>query len=81
MEVLSRSTAAHDRGRKGEEYRYIASVAAILFVFSDERRVELWRREGERWVIEDHIGEATVRLETLDIDLPLAAIYASVALD
>ena len=81
VEVLSRSTAAHDRGRKGEEYWYIPSVEAILFVFSDERRVELWRREGERWVIEDYIGEAAVRLEGLGIDLPLSAIYASVALD
>ena len=26
LEVLSRSTAAHDRGRKGEEYRRIPSV-------------------------------------------------------
>ena len=81
VEVLSRSTAAHDRGRKGEEYRHIASVEAILFVFSDERRVELWRREGERWVIEEHIGEAAVHLESLGIDLPLPAIYANVALD
>ncbi|MGH6897529.1 MAG: Uma2 family endonuclease [Geminicoccaceae bacterium] len=81
VEVLSRSTAAHDRGRKGEEYRRIPSVPEILFVFSDEKRLELWRREGERWVIEDHIGEATVRLESLKIDLPLSAIYASIALD
>jgi Uma2 family endonuclease len=79
VEVLSRSTAAHDRGRKGEEYRYIPSVETILFVFSDERRVELWRREGERWVIEDYIGEAAVRLASLD--LPLASIYANIALD
>ena len=48
VEVLSRSSVAHDRGRKGEEYGRIASGEAILFVFSDERRVELWRREGER---------------------------------
>jgi Uma2 family endonuclease len=81
VEVLSRSTAAHDRGRKGEEYRRIPSVQEILFVFSDEKRIELWRREGERWVIEDYIGEASLRLESLGIDLPLSAIYASIALD
>jgi Uma2 family endonuclease len=81
VEVLSRSTAAHDRGRKGEEYRHIPSVETILFVFSDERRVELWRREGERWVIEDYIGEAAARLDSLGIELPLAAIYANVAVD
>jgi Uma2 family endonuclease len=81
VEVLSRSTAAHDRGHKGEAYRRIASVQAILFVSSDERRVELWRREGERWVIEDYIGDASVRLERLGVDLPLSAIYASIALE
>jgi Uma2 family endonuclease len=81
VEVLSRSTAAHDRSRKGEEYRRIPSVQEILFVFSDEKRVERWRREAERWVIEDYIGEAAVRLENLGVDLPLPAIYASVALD
>ena len=81
IEILSRSTASHDRGRKGEEYRRISSVQAILFVFSEEKRVELWRREADRWVIEDYIGEAAVRLESLGVDLPLPAIYASVALD
>ena len=81
VEVLSRSTAAHDRGRKGEEYRRIPSVQEILFVFSDEKRVERWRRERERWVIEDYIGEATARLESLGVDLALPAIYAGIALD
>ncbi len=81
IEVLSRSTAAHDRGRKGEEYRQMPSVEAILFVFSDERRVELWRREDARWMIEDYIGEAAARLGSLGIDLPLPAIYARTALD
>jgi Uma2 family endonuclease len=79
IEVLSRSTAAHDRGRKGEEYRRIASVQEILFVSSDERRAVLWRREAQRWVIEDFIGEASVRLTSVDALIPLAAVYASVA--
>lgn len=81
VEVLSRSTAAHDRGHKGEAYRRILSVEAILFVSSDERRIELWRRDGERWLIEDYIGDASVRLESLGIDLPLSAIYANIALE
>jgi hypothetical protein len=32
-------------------------------------------------VIEDYIGEAAVRLDSLGIELPLAAIYANVAVD
>jgi Uma2 family endonuclease len=81
IEVLSRSTAAHDRGRKGEDYRRIASVQEILFVSSDERRAVLWRREAKRWVIEDFIGEASVRLTSVDALIPLAAVYASVAFE
>ena len=81
VEVLSPSTAAYDRGRKGEEYRRIPSVQEIPFVFGDERRVELWRREGERWAIEDYIGDASVRLQSLGIDLLLPAIYANISLD
>ena len=79
IEVLSRSTAAHDHGRKGEDYRRIASVQEILFVSSDERRAVLWRREARRWVIEDFIGEASVRLTSVDALIPLSAVYASVA--
>ena len=79
IEVLSRSTAAHDRGRKGEDYRRIASVQEILFGSSDERRAVLWRREARRWVIEDFIGEASVRLTSVDALIPLSAVYASVA--
>ena len=79
IEVLSRSTAAHDRGRKGEDYRRIASVQEILFGSSDERRAVLWRREARRWVIEDFIGEASVRLTSVDALIPLSAVCASVA--
>jgi Uma2 family endonuclease len=81
VEVLSPSTTAHDRGRKGEDYRRIPSVQEILFVSSEDRRVELWRREGRRWVIEDFIGDAAVRLETVNAENSLAAIYANVAFE
>jgi bifunctional non-homologous end joining protein LigD len=40
------------------------------------------RGEGTRlWVDSLDIGEAAVPLESLAIDLPLAAIYANIALD
>jgi Uma2 family endonuclease len=53
VEVLSRSTAAHDRGLKGEDYRQLASVQEILFVSNDERRVVRLRREVDHWAIDD----------------------------
>ncbi|MGH6944119.1 MAG: Uma2 family endonuclease [Geminicoccaceae bacterium] len=81
VEILSRSTAAHDRGRKGADYRTIPSVQEILFVSSEDRRVELWRREGKRWVIEDFIGEASIRLESGGAEIPLSTIYANVTFE
>ena len=84
VEVLSPLTEDHDRGRKVPDYREIPSLQEILVVASQERRVELWRREGDRWRVEgrveDLIGEATVGLASCDASIPLAAIYAHVDL-
>ena len=78
-EVFSPSTAGHDRGVKGVAYRQIPSVRELLFVSSDEPRVELWHRaDGDRWVVEDLIGSGVARLESLDIALPLSAIYQDI---
>ena len=74
-EVLSPSTAAHDRIRKLDDYRQIPSVREILLVSSEERRVQHWRRDGERWVVEDRIGDAELRLEVVGPPVPLGAIY------
>jgi len=75
VEVLSPSTADHDRGRKVEDYSRLPSVQEILLVSSEERRVRSWRRDGPRWIVEDLIGEAELRLETVPDPIPLAAIY------
>ena len=75
IEVLSPSTAVHDRGRKVEDYSRLPSVKEILLVSSEERRVRYWRRDGRRWIVEDLIGEAELRLEIVHDPIPLGAIY------
>lgn len=75
IEVLSPSTAVHDRGRKVEDYSRLPSVKEILLVSSEERCVRYWRRDGRRWIVEDLIGEAELRLEIVPDPIPLAAIY------
>jgi Uma2 family endonuclease len=75
VEVLSPSTAVHDRGRKVEDYSRLPSVKEILLVSSEERRVRYWRRDGSRWIVEDLIGEAELRLEIVPDPIPLATIY------
>ena len=75
VEVLSPSTALHDRGRKLDHYRQLASLNEILLVASEERRVQHWRRDGTHWVVHDLIGDADLQLATAPDPIPLAAIY------
>ncbi len=48
----------------------------IVLVASQERRIQLWRRERARWSVEDVIGDATLRLESCGLAIPLADLYA-----
>ena len=80
VEVLSPSTAAHDRGIKLADYRQIGSVEQILMVASKDRHVELWQRAEDGWKVQDLIGDAAIRFEIDGQPLPLAAIYEGVAL-
>ena len=76
IEVLSSSTIEHDRGRKAYDYRRIPSVREIVLVASGQRHVEIWRRRGVKWELEDLIGDAALELEAVSVSIPLAAIYA-----
>jgi Uma2 family endonuclease len=75
VEVLSPSTQLHDRGRKLDDYRRLPSVAEILLVASGQRHVQHWRRDGPRWIVEDRISDADLRLAAVPDPIPLAAVY------
>jgi Uma2 family endonuclease len=79
VEVLSPTTAAHDRGVKLADYRRIASVEQILLVASEERHVEVWRRAEDGWKVQDLIGDAAIPLAIDGQPLPLADVYDGVA--
>jgi Uma2 family endonuclease len=74
VEVLSPSTQLHDRGRKLDDYRQLPSVNEILLVASEQRRVQHWRRDGARWIVEDLAG-AELRLAAVSDPISLAAVY------
>jgi Uma2 family endonuclease len=76
IEVLSPSTVEHDRGRKAYGYRRIPSVQEIVLVASEQRHVEVWRRRGAKWEVEDLIGDAALELDAVAVQIPFAAIYA-----
>lgn len=76
IEVLSPTTAEHDRGGKLYDYRRITSVQEIALVASEQRHVEIWRRRGPKWEVEDLIGDAVLELETIGVTVPFARVYA-----
>ena len=82
IEVLSSSTEKADRGWKLTEYRHLPSVQEIVHVYQDRVQVDCYSRQSEgRWLYEAYIKpETELVLTSLDIMLPLRAIYANVVL-
>jgi Uma2 family endonuclease len=76
IEILSPTTSDHDRGGKLYDYRRIDSVQEIALVASEQRHVEIWRRRGAKWEVEDLIGDSALGLETVGVTIPFVAIYA-----
>jgi Uma2 family endonuclease len=76
IEVLSPTTAEHDRGGKLYDYRRIPPVREIALVASEQRHVEIWRRRGAKWEAEDLIRDAVLELETVGVEIPFATVYA-----
>jgi Uma2 family endonuclease len=76
IEVLSPTTAEHDRGGKLYDYRRRESVQEIALIASEQRHVEIWRQRGAKWEVEDLIGDAALELEAVGVKVPFASIYA-----
>jgi Uma2 family endonuclease len=75
VEVLSPSNEDYDRGEKLAHYKQIDSLREIVLVAHEEPRIEIWRREGERWLLHVARGDDLPRLESLGCDLSLAEVY------
>jgi Uma2 family endonuclease len=76
VEVLSDSTAAYDRGAKFAAYRKLESLSEYLVVDIDARRLELYRREADHWLLFDgDRGSAPLHLESVDLDLRAAEAF------
>ena len=76
VEVLSDSTAESDRSDKFAAYRRLGSLREYVLVSQRERRVEVYRREGRRWVLDEFGAGEEVRLDALDITVAVDGIYA-----
>lgn len=83
VEVLSPSTADYDRGKKFENYRTIPSLQEVLLVDQDTVHIVRYRKlEGGSWILtETRDRTAQLQLESIEVSLALAEIYAKVEFD
>ncbi len=75
VEVLSDSTEREDRTVKARLYRACPTVEEYAFIVTRYRAVEVYRRVGEVWTAEVYLPEDTVALHSIDVRLPVDALY------
>jgi Uma2 family endonuclease len=83
-EVLSPSSERVDLGDKSAEYLRLPSLAAYLVLAQDQIKAWVWTRAPAGFPCGPDVlegGDAVVRVEALDIALPLAEVYARVRID
>lgn len=81
IEVLSPSNSASEMARKRDDYGLVG-ITEMLEVEQDHPEIRLYRREGDRWVIETARGlDGVLSLPALGLDIPLAELYADVLPD
>jgi Uma2 family endonuclease len=84
IEVLSPSTATYDLGDKVAEFLRLPGLAAYLVFAQDEKKAWVWIRGSGEFPAGPRVIEgddAAIPLPALHIDVPLATVYAGIALD
>ena len=80
-EVTSPSSIDRDRGEKRRFYQSIDSLQTYLVIDQHRVYVELHERHEDGWQTREYAGlDAVVPLPALDCELPLAEIYAGIAI-
>jgi Uma2 family endonuclease len=75
VEILSPSTSQVDAHEKLHAYRTIASLDAYILVSQKRRLVQIHRRAGDAWLLEE-VSSGTFRV--CDADVSLDALYAQI---
>ena len=80
IEVLSPSTEGYDRGFKFQQYQSIPTLREYLLVAQDRCRMEQYvKQASSQWLYtETSDMNATLRLESIGCELPLAEVYLKV---
>jgi Uma2 family endonuclease len=75
VEVLSSTTAESDRGDKFAAYRRLRSLRQCILVSQQERRVDVYRRDGRRWLLDEYGPSERFQVESIDIELAVDEVY------
>ncbi|MGI9059461.1 MAG: Uma2 family endonuclease [Ktedonobacteraceae bacterium] len=77
VEVLSPSTERYDRTEKFARYMRCHTLEVYILASQDEQHIEVYRR-SMGWKQERFSAGQTVKLEQLDLELPVQSIYEGV---
>jgi Uma2 family endonuclease len=83
VEVLSPSTESYDRGKKFEHYRKLDSLRDYVLISQDRRQIECFTRQPDgRWTLHEASEPgSSLRLASIECDLPANEIYAKIEFD
>ena len=83
IEVLSETTAQHDRTTKFDAYRRISSLQEYLMIAQAQIRVDHYIRQTEDlWSYRSYGEEtSTITLESIGVEMILDEVYAKVVLE
>ncbi len=80
VEVLSASTESRDREFKRLAYQHVPGLQDYVLVQQAQRLVTVYRRMPDGWEKRVYGAAEAVELSSIDLTLPMAAIYEDVAL-
>ncbi len=81
IEVLSQSTEGYDRGLKFEYYRACSTIDEYVLVETQRQAVDVYRRaRKDLWTLHFFRAGDTVELASVNISLPMSALYKNVLL-
>jgi Uma2 family endonuclease len=77
VEVLSPSTERYDRTEKFTRYTRCPTLEVYILVSQDEQYIEVYRRSTD-WKQERFSAGQVIKLEQLDLELPVESVYEGV---
>lgn len=78
IEVLSPSTHRYDTQETRIAYQALATLQEYALVAKEQASIQIYRRRPESWDLEISAAEDRLRLESVDLDVPVSAVYENV---